>query len=537
MVDLETLFAHLQREKQRQPPQPAQYLNDLPALRAASAALPPPPPLQQEATDPSAAAAHPLAPELVGCINLIADALLSPPEELFADLGGAPKEPEGSNAAYWEVTALRLRLLCALLPRLGRVELADPSGADNGAQQQQQQRSRADDMTDRQRKPPVIGIVEVVDEDEEEEGGAAAGGAASAAAIKRQRQAVELAAVAFAVAALYAECSSSASSSSDSSDAAGGEQAGGAGGAMVGAAAELAGVVTSPALLELMEDVTADALRLPTPWANEQAAVLSGQLLGVLASLTTSGCAAGAAGDGRPWRRLPAAVVQWLLPRVRDPLFAPHRHTQAQERGSSGGWIGIGGLDTLFPLLNSSSSLHPHPHPGPPIHRSLHRPRPLPPSAGCPPAGLGHPPASRHLPLRPPAARPAATARPGRRRRRGGRGGSVRARGAASHRTGSRAGRFEVPKRLADRARQEGGGGVRGERVGERDAGGCGARDRESFTHWMDPLVSRHTLLLSPHSTHATRVTPTPKPNVLRRRSSPRPTPGQRATTPSSQSC
>ena len=66
----------------------------LAALRAAA--------VQQEQQHAATGARDaPVQPQLDDTIELLAAALLAPPEELFADLSGAPKAPEGER---WEET-------------------------------------------------------------------------------------------------------------------------------------------------------------------------------------------------------------------------------------------------------------------------------------------------------------------------------------------------------------------------------------------------------------------------------------------------
>jgi len=86
----EELFAHLSKQQQGEQPTAHQHLSDLPVLRATCAALPQQ--QQQHALD----AAAPIPPALSGCVELLAAALLSPPQDLFADPGGAPQSPEGA---------------------------------------------------------------------------------------------------------------------------------------------------------------------------------------------------------------------------------------------------------------------------------------------------------------------------------------------------------------------------------------------------------------------------------------------------------
>ncbi|GBF96650.1 hypothetical protein Rsub_09283 [Raphidocelis subcapitata] len=327
---LEELCAHLQ-QRQGQP----LHLSQLPALRAAGAHLLRPPEPGAPAPAPASADA-PIAPELAGAIELLAAALLSPPEGVFADLGGAPRRPEGDLASYWEATALRLRLLAALLPRLGPLPL-DTGGSGAGGerrqgeqQQQQQQRpGRADEYARQPRHRPVVGIVEVVDEEgggnEGTGGGAGSGGAAALAALKRRQRRAELASAVFAAAALHADSRGSHSSGG-----------GGGGDAQEGGEdGDCEGIAVSPALLRLIRETNRASLRLETPWADNGAARLSWQLLGALLRQAGGGAASEA-------RAFAAAVREWLLPRLREPLFAPHRHTQAQDRGSAEPYRGPG---------------------------------------------------------------------------------------------------------------------------------------------------------------------------------------------------
>jgi len=246
------------------------------------------------------------------------------------------------------------------------VQLQD---AESEQQQQQQQRRAADQFQERKR--PVVGIIEVVEEEEEGDAGTAGAapskGAAALAALKRRQQAAKLAALAFEVVALYA-ASSSSSTATDTDTAAitptdssgrAPEASRGADGGVVsaGTCGGLAGVVTNPVLLRLMQTTIDESLRLPTPWSNAEASAAAEQLLGALEALTAAQLVASSraqpAGEveeeqstagSRRGSLLPAAVVQSLVPQLREPLFAPHRHAQAQERGSSGVYFIKGGL-------------------------------------------------------------------------------------------------------------------------------------------------------------------------------------------------
>jgi hypothetical protein len=201
------------------------------------------------------------------------------------------------------------------------------------------------------RRAPTVGIVEVV---EEEEG---AGGAEALAAFNVRQRRAELAAAALEVVALYAApleggggLGDGSSGAIDGDGAADGvsSTAAGNGGSLDcgdiccgGAAAALAigeadaQIISSTALQGLVARTERASLQLPTPWGGAEASQEAQQLLCVLGDLLSPG----KAGSGAPglWgRQLAAAAQQWLLPRLRDTLFAPHRHAQAQERGASG---------------------------------------------------------------------------------------------------------------------------------------------------------------------------------------------------------
>jgi hypothetical protein len=143
--------------------------------------------------------------------------------------------------------------------------------------------------------------------------------------LKRRGRRAELAAAAFAAAALHADsrggCSHGSGNGGSSGQSNGGEATDDCG---------CEGIVTSPALLRLIRDTTRESLRLQTPWADQGAARLSWQLLGALLRQADGGGLSESAAFA-------AAVREWLLPRLREPLFAPHRHSQAQDRGCAGG--------------------------------------------------------------------------------------------------------------------------------------------------------------------------------------------------------
>ena len=368
-MELPGLFAHLQMRESSPAPHPSA---DLLPLRAACDALLRPSAVEDaaEAAAASAAAVGPIPEELAGAVELLARALLAPPEDAFADLGGAPRRPRGEwAAAHWEAAALRLRLLAALVRRLGRAELEAPAasgggggGGGDGSESDERRRVAAQyDASGRRRAPPVVGIVEVVassDDGEEgggdEKGAAGGGGAAKLAALKRRRRAAKLAGDALEVAALYAApagvaAAEGAKAAAHSSSGGGGGHGASGGGRKGGPEDADGGIVTSPLLLALARDAERRSLALPTPWADARAAALAGELLDAV--LATVGAPAVGASTGAPGaepageRRaalLAAAAEQWLLPRLRDPLFAPHRHTAAQERGATEAYAGPG---------------------------------------------------------------------------------------------------------------------------------------------------------------------------------------------------
>ncbi|KIZ07334.1 hypothetical protein MNEG_0621 [Monoraphidium neglectum] len=289
-------------------------------------------------------------------------------EEVIDTLKRLPEQPSphpGNPAAYWEATALRLQLLRALLPLAGPFALEEEDeAAASGAGR------KRGDYTAEPRRQPVVGIVEVSqDSDDEDDSGSARPGAARLAALKQQQQRRRLAAAALEVAALYSAGGSGGGFDDDAvsdpdhdhgGDPWPAEAAARDAFRPVGAAAAGCGdqeLVTSAPLLALARETWLESLRLPTPWADAAAARLAGQLVATLAGLlaqSSDGSGGGGIGGGGgggsgarqeappEGRALRSAVVQWLLPGLREPLFAPHRHTQAQERGSPDAYSGPG---------------------------------------------------------------------------------------------------------------------------------------------------------------------------------------------------
>jgi hypothetical protein len=85
---LEEVIDTLKRLPEQPSPHPG---GELASLRRAIAALQ----QHEQPLQADAPRGAPLRPGLGESIELLAKALLSPPEELFADLSGAPKAPEG----------------------------------------------------------------------------------------------------------------------------------------------------------------------------------------------------------------------------------------------------------------------------------------------------------------------------------------------------------------------------------------------------------------------------------------------------------
>jgi hypothetical protein len=198
----------------------------------------------------------------------------------------------------------------------------------------------------------VVGIVEVVEEEDGPEGPAGADGPGALSALQAQRRRAELAGAALEVVALYASPTGSglkgaagmrAGSRSGGGGGGGGDgedgssRGGGGGGGGAAASTDEAQSAASAALRELMESTQEASLQLPAPWADGAAARAAHELLGVMEGVLRLGPGLGALAGGEGAAKLPAAVQQLLLPRLRDDLFAPHRHAQAQERGCSGG--------------------------------------------------------------------------------------------------------------------------------------------------------------------------------------------------------
>lgn len=101
-MSIAELYAHLQQQQHAQ--QLAHVSGQRGALHAALAALQTDAPAAVQAP-----ADTPIAPELSAVVEQLAAALLSPPEELFADLSGAPQAPVGAFHLVW-------RVLCTLWP-------------------------------------------------------------------------------------------------------------------------------------------------------------------------------------------------------------------------------------------------------------------------------------------------------------------------------------------------------------------------------------------------------------------------------------